>query len=85
MFSTNKKLDPKETKALYTPINNLVFRMAAPAVNPIVEYAYLSIPGVSNLLTKCAKNFAKNFECAIIVQIFCDVLWGFRPGPSLFL
>ena len=41
--------------------------------------------GVSNLLTKCAKILAKNLEWAIIVQIFCDVLCGFRPGPGLFV
>ena len=40
---------------------------------------------MSNLLTKCAKIMAKNLEWAIIFQIFCDVLCGFRPGPGLFL
>ena len=41
--------------------------------------------GLSNLLTKCANIFAKNLEWAIIVKILCDVLWGFRPAPGLFL
>ena len=40
---------------------------------------------VYNLLTKCAKILAKNLGWAIIAQIFCDVSWGFRPGPGLFL
>ena len=41
--------------------------------------------GVSNFLSKCAKVLVKNLEQAIVVQIFCDVLWGFRNGPGLFL
>ena len=42
--------------------------------------------GVSYLLTKCAKILAKNLEWAIIVQIFCNDLWGFSPiGFVMFL
>ena len=48
-------------------------------------YVLCTRPGVSNLLTKCAKILVKNLEWAIIVPIFSDFLWGFGPGPDLFL
>ena len=42
----------------------------------VVVFSCWSIPGVSNLSTKCAKNLAKNLERAITVQFFVMFIGG---------
>ena len=74
-FSVTNRKKKKRQESRTKTCKNIQYKGSLPAFRS----------GVSNLLTKCAIILAKNLERAIIVQIFCDVLSGFRPGPGLFL